>query len=38
MGEYKAFNEFLDENPHLRAEELISYNRKSKTFLITPLS
>ncbi len=38
MGEYRAFNEFLDENPHLRAEELISYNRKSKTFLITPRS
>src|SRR3989344_2687992 len=34
MGEYKAFNEFLDKNPQLQAEEIKSYNRKSKSFLI----
>lgn len=36
MGEYKAFNEFLEENPHFMTKELTSYNRKSKTFLIDP--
>ncbi len=35
MGEYKSFNEFLESNSHLQAEEMESYNRKSKTFLIT---
>jgi O-methyltransferase len=35
MGEYKAFNEFLDANPHIRGKEIRSYNRKSKTFLLT---
>ncbi|MEM7650646.1 MAG: TylF/MycF/NovP-related O-methyltransferase [Pseudomonadota bacterium] len=35
-GEYRAFNEFLDENPHLRARRIQSYNRKSESFLITP--
>ena len=36
MGEYKAFNEFLEENRHFRATEIRSYNRKSKSFLIRP--
>ena len=36
MGEYKSFNEFLEQNTHLRAKEMKSYNRKSRTFLITP--
>jgi len=35
-GEYKSFNEFLDKNPHLSAKEIKSYNRKSRSFLITP--
>jgi len=33
-GEYKAFNEFLEENPHLKAKEIKSYNRKSRSFLV----
>lgn len=36
MGEYKSFNEFLESNSHLQAREIKSYNRKSKTFLVTP--
>ena len=36
MGKYKAFNEFLEENPHLEVRELKSYNRKSKSFLVEP--
>ncbi len=36
MGEYKSFNEFLDENPNLKAEEIKSYNRKSKSFIVQP--
>ncbi len=36
MGEYKALNEFLEENPHLQAEEIGSYNRKSRSFIIQP--
>lgn len=36
MGEYLSFNEFLEENPHLKATRLPSYNRKSQTFLIQP--
>lgn len=36
MGEYRAFNEFLSQNPHLHATEIASYNRKSKAFLVTP--
>ena len=36
LGEYKSFNEFLEENPHLTATEIPSYNRKSKSFLIAP--
>ena len=35
LGEYKSFNEFLEENPHLKAEKIKSYNRKSESFLIT---
>lgn len=34
MWEYKSFNEFLDNNPHIKAIEIKSYNRKSKSFLI----
>lgn len=34
MGEYKSFNEFVEGNPHLKIEEIESYNRKSKSFLI----
>jgi hypothetical protein len=37
MGEYKSFNEFLDANTHLKAAEIKSYNRKSKSFLICPV-
>ncbi len=36
MGEYKAFHEFLNCNPHLRVKEIKSYNRKSKSFLVIP--
>ncbi len=36
VGEYKSFNEFLENNPNLTAEEIQSYNRKSKSFLIKP--
>lgn len=36
LGEYKAFNEFLESNPQLRAEEIPSYNRKSKSFIVRP--
>ena len=36
MGEYKSFNEFLEGNPRLKAKEIKSYNRKSKSFLIIP--
>lgn len=36
MGEYKSFNEFLEENPNLKATEIKSYNRKSRSFLIIP--
>lgn len=35
-GEYKSFNEFLEQNQHLHAKEIKSYNRKSRSFLITP--
>lgn len=35
-GEYKSFNEFLEANTHLTAKEIKSYNRKSRSFLITP--
>jgi len=34
MGEYKAFNEFLEKNRHLQATSIKSYNRKSRSFLI----
>jgi len=36
MGEYKSFNEFLDNNPQLEVKEIKSYNRKSKSFLVSP--
>lgn len=36
MGEYRAFNEFLEANPHLSAREIPSYNRESKSFLVKP--
>lgn len=36
-GEYKSFNEFLAMNPHLKAESMPSYNRKSRTFLVCPV-
>ncbi|MBI1326985.1 MAG: hypothetical protein GC136_05020 [Alphaproteobacteria bacterium] len=36
MGEYKAFNEFADQNKNLQIEEIKSYNRKSKSFLVIP--
>lgn len=35
MGEYKSFNEFLENNPRFKAKEIKSYNRKSRSFLIT---
>lgn len=34
MGEYKSFNEFVEQNTHFKFTELSSYNRKSKTFLV----
>lgn len=34
MGEYKAFNEFLDCNINFHIKEIKSYNRKSKSFII----
>lgn len=37
-GEYRAFNEFLGQNPHLQATEIGSYSRKSKAFLLTSKS
>lgn len=36
IGEYKSFNEFLDNNPDLQVSEIKSYNRKSKSFLVIP--
>lgn len=36
MGEYKSFNEFLDNHPNLKVKEIKSYNRKSRSFLIKP--
>jgi len=36
MGEYKAFNELLEAHPEIRVKEIKSYNRKSKSFLVTP--
>ena len=36
-GEYRSFNEFLENNPQFEAEEIKSYNRKSKSFLVKPL-
>ncbi len=38
LGEYKSFNEFLDNHPGLKATEIPSYNRKSKSFLVEPLN
>lgn len=38
MGEYKSFNEFVENNPHLRFKEIESYNRKSRSFLVIPRS
>ena len=35
-GEYKSFNEFLERNRHIKAKEIKSYNRKSKTFILMP--
>lgn len=35
-GEYRSFNEFLESNPNLKAKEIRSYNRKSRSFLIVP--
>lgn len=36
-GECRSFNEFLESNPQFEAEEIKSYNRKSKSFLVKPL-
>jgi len=36
MGEYRAFNEFIETNRHLRATEIKSYSRKSKSFMVKP--
>lgn len=35
MGEYQSFNEFLEANTHLRVQEIPSYNRKSKSFIVS---
>ena len=37
-GEYRSFNEFLEENHHIVATEVPSYNRKSKSFMVQPQS
>ena len=34
MGEYKSFNEFLESHLRFTAEEIKSYNRKSRSFLV----
>lgn len=36
MGEYKSFNEFIESHPNLIFTEIASYNRKSKSFLVSP--
>lgn len=36
LGEYKAFNEFLEKNPDISAQSIQSYNRKSRSFFLTP--
>lgn len=36
MGEYQSFNEFLENNSHIRARSIRSYNRKSRSFLLLP--
>jgi O-methyltransferase len=36
MGEYKSFNEFLEEHKNLKVKEIKSYSRKSRAFLVTP--
>lgn len=35
-GEYRSFNEFLENNPHLRADRISTYIKKAKVFLIRP--
>ena len=35
LGEKRAFDEFLSENPYFKAEELNSYTKNAKIFLIT---
>ena len=35
-GEYRSFNEFLENNPQFEAKEIKSYNRKSKSFWVRP--
>ena len=35
-GEYRSFNEFLEKNRHIKAKEIKSYNRKSRSFLLIP--
>jgi O-methyltransferase len=35
-GEYRSFNEFLEQNPRIKAEKIKSYNRKSQSFLLEP--
>ena len=35
-GEYRSFNEFLEENTHIKAKRIRSYNRKSESFLLIP--
>lgn len=37
MGEYQAYNEFLEANDHFISTEIRSYNRKSKTFILSPI-
>ncbi len=37
QGEYKSFNEFVEMNPQFKVKEIPSYNRKSKSFLVSPL-
>lgn len=36
MGEYQAFNEFLEAHPRLHAREITSYKRDAKCFFVEP--
>ena len=35
-GEYKSFNEFVESNPNLQINEIDTYKRNSRSFLVVP--